>query len=280
MKPLHNTFYVRIEKDKNKIEVSGHELYLETRFEEYQHAIQEGIIVETPYYIGDNFKYHTELNIGDKIYFHHFVAQPASVIQYNGETLYQCDYQHIYCKEDNGEILMLEDYFLACAVLEPRENYEKEISGIVISLKPNPDYLPNVARVQTLSLSLENQGLKVGDEVYHVKDANYDLIVNGIKYFCISYKYVRMINAQVRDGYMLVEKDNEYSKEVNGIKVFEFAKRAKWGNVVDDKTGEKFFNGKEFTTTSEGSKALHYTGGVPYGNCMIFSKEEIFAITN
>ncbi len=69
MRPF-DLFVVELEKTTNdtiKTE-SGLELYVDTKFNEFEHRVTEGPVVAAP------FKYDTGVEPGDTLYFHHLVV--------------------------------------------------------------------------------------------------------------------------------------------------------------------------------------------------------------
>ena len=65
-----NLFVVKLEKrfDDKMVTDSGLELYMDTKFNEFDHRVTEGPVVCVP------FKYETGVEEGDTLYFHHLVV--------------------------------------------------------------------------------------------------------------------------------------------------------------------------------------------------------------
>lgn len=214
MRTLKDIFFVKVDKRFNDtFKLGEKELFLDTDFDKYRHARQYGVITSVPHRItpknyldiqktGEDYEqgfyYDTPLVIGDKVYFHHFVAgNDESQFTINDEKVFMCHYEQMYCVVRDGEIIPLERNMFCSQIMEDEKNYQKSIGGIILFTKPNPEPIKNYAKVEFLSEKCMEFGLRMGDTIIHKNDADYDITIEGTKYWKIDYNH---INAVIRDG--------------------------------------------------------------------------------
>ena len=123
MRPLSN-FVVYVPKKVNETKKIGDvEIYIETKFNEFEHRVMEGEVVGIPE------KYKTQVAVGDTLYFHHHVVITPQVLDENND-LYQVNYSpdgghatqsYIVKKKDTDEIIALDDWVF----LDPIKPEEK-----------------------------------------------------------------------------------------------------------------------------------------------------------
>ena len=182
-------FIVRIEKRSNdtiKTE-SGLELYIDTRFEEFERRVNEAEIISVPY------KYDTGAKPGDTLYFHHHVvtqrAQQIDELKTDDrvENAYLVKYSRenelgnqafCYKSKETGEIKPLWGW----TILEPIEEKEEKVSEIieVVKLKEDP---VSKARIFIESEFTRANDLKVGDVVGIKKKMDYRFLIDEKMYF-------------------------------------------------------------------------------------------------
>lgn len=191
MRAVRDLFYVRADAEqetKHKFK-NGHEIYIsepiatldkEKEFSPYERAVQVAEIVCVPMRISKGYVNNFPLKEGDKIYVHHFVIQPDNYDEIDGEKLYRCMYENIFCVIRDGELLPVQDYVFLTSVLEPEENYKTK-SGIF--LKTEPETLRNIGEIQFLCKQAEEQGLKKGDHVYWLDNSDYSMTIEGNHYW-------------------------------------------------------------------------------------------------
>ncbi len=160
---------------------SGLELYIDTRFNEFENRVTEGPVVAVP------FKYETGVKPGDTLYFHHLVVinegQPLTGNDNHYLVRYDQDHavnnQAIAFKDsDTGAIHPLAGWSL----LEPAEEEEVQESDIieVVKLKQKPT---TRGRVAFTSPGVEEIGLEVGDVVGFKKNMDYRIKIDGKEYY-------------------------------------------------------------------------------------------------
>jgi len=176
-------FVVELEKTLNYTIVtdSGLELYISTKYDEFENRVTEGPVVAVP------FKYDHGVEVGDTLYFHHHVVidrgQPLTgednhyIVQYNPD--YTVGNQAIgYKSSKTGEVHPLGGWSL----LEPVEEPEEEQSGIIEVVKLNKNSVTK-GRVAFEAPWLEEIGLKVGDVVGFKENRDYRIKIDGNEYY-------------------------------------------------------------------------------------------------
>ena len=108
----YNLFIVKLDKTMNDTikTDSGLELYIDTRFDEFENRVTEGPVVAIP------FKYNTGVKEGDTLYFHHLVVMNEGQVLTGEDNTYMVRYdpEHIvnnqaiaYKCKDDGKIRCL-----------------------------------------------------------------------------------------------------------------------------------------------------------------------------
>lgn len=197
MKPL-NYFIVELPKLINDtIKTSGGlELYVDTRFKEFDHRINEGKIVGAPY------KFDTGAQVGDTLYFHHHVVindgQPLTgkddnyIVVYNhGPEAPSASQAYAY-KNKDGEVTMLSGWVF----LEPVEEKEEKQSEIldVVKLKEDPKIKGRLAFDSPWGRDL---GIAVGDIVCFRKNMDYRMQLDGKEYYRVDHKDLLYVEEEV-----------------------------------------------------------------------------------
>ena len=171
MKSL-NHFIVKVEKRFNDtLDVNGQEIYLDSKWNEFEHRICYGEIASAP------IRHNTGAKEGDTLFFHHHVTTTDHFKV--DEGLYLSTYQEYrphsiaYRRKEDGEIVMLGDWlFVEPAEVEKVDKVTD--SGIVTELGINVKDR-DVATVVAPTEYLKVQGVKAGDRVGFSKDADYKM---------------------------------------------------------------------------------------------------------
>lgn len=184
MKPL-TYFIVEIPKRINDtIKTNGGlELYIDTKFKEFDYRVNEGKVVGAPH------KYNTGAEVGDTLYFHHHVVindgQPLTgkkdtyVVIYSDDSSQSMASQAFAYKNKDGDVKLLSGWVL----LEPAEKEEKKTSGIIeeVKLKDDPE-LKGVVAFDDAPW-VKELGVKKGDVVGFKKNLDYRLKIDGKEYY-------------------------------------------------------------------------------------------------
>jgi len=176
-------FIVELEKAINDTITtdSGLELYIDTRFNEFENRVTEGPVVAVP------FKYETSVKPGDTLYFHHLVVinegQPLTGNDNHYLVRYDQDHainnQAIAFKDQHTGVV---EPLKGWSLLEPVEEEEVQESEIIEVVKLN-ETLPTRGRVAFTSSGIEEVGLKVGDVVGFKENRDYRIKIDGKEYY-------------------------------------------------------------------------------------------------
>jgi hypothetical protein len=175
-------FVVELKKTLNDTMVldSGLELYVDNKYNEFQHRVTEGPIVSVP------AKYDTGAQPGDTLYFHHLVVvnegQPLTgvedhyLVHYHPEQAVNS--QAIAYKDSDGKIHMLSNWTL----LEEVKEEKKPESDAIEIVKLKEEKITK-GRVAFPSSRIEEIGVKVGDVVGIPVNRDYRINIDGKEYF-------------------------------------------------------------------------------------------------
>lgn len=179
MRSLYD-FFVKLPKAFNdEMKIGDTSIYIDPKWNEFENRKQSAEVVAVPE------KYDTPVKVGDTIYFHHHV-----VISGNGNG--QVVDGDVYCVrfdpnnghgtqayaykcQDTGKIELLSDWIF----LRPEEQEKEEVteSGIIIALE-EPEY-NQFGYVLYDSPAVQQLGLKAGDKVMIMKNADYRMEIEG-----------------------------------------------------------------------------------------------------
>jgi len=160
---------------------SGLELYIDTRFNEFENRVTEGPVVAVP------FKYETGVKPGDTLYFHHLVVlkegQPLTGIDNHYIVKYNHDHavnnQAIAFKDQHTGVV---EPLKGWSLLEPVEEEEVQESEFIEVVKLN-ETLPTRGRVAFTSSGIEALDLSVGDVVGFKENRDYRITIDGKEYY-------------------------------------------------------------------------------------------------
>ena len=183
MKTL-DLFVVELEKQLNDTMTTegGLELYVDARFNEFEHRVTEGPVVSPP------IKHNTGVEPGDTLYFHHLVVLNEGQVLTGHENHYLVKYdpdhtinnQAIgYKSSKSGDIHPLAGW----ALLEPVEQEELKTKSDVIEVVELKKALPTKGRVAFEAPWLEELGLKTGDVVGFKENRDYRIKIDGKEYY-------------------------------------------------------------------------------------------------
>ena len=176
-----NLFVVKVDKPINDTMKTdgGLELFIDTRFNEFEHRQVSGEVVSAPLLIEN------DVEPGDTLYFHHLVVVEGGqkIPWEENHYIVKCDKQFTignqafaYKKKGSDEITPLFGWCL----LEEAE-VEKEESFIeIVNTEEN---LPLTGIVSFDTDFLEELGVKKGDEVGFAKNMDYRVNIDGKEYY-------------------------------------------------------------------------------------------------
>ena len=178
-------FVVELDKKLNDTITTegGLELYIDSKFNEFENRVTEGPVVAAP------SKYETGVEPGDTLYFHHLVVvnegqaltghEKHYLVRYNPE--HTVNNQAIgYKSAKSGEIQPLAGW----ALLEPVEqDQEPGSQSDLIEVVKLKEPVVRKASVAFNAPWIEELGVSVGDVVGIKKNRDYEIIIDGKKYF-------------------------------------------------------------------------------------------------
>lgn len=167
-------FVVEVPKKHNDtIKLGEKEIYIDTRFNEFEHRVCHGTVVSAPEL------YDTGVKEGDIIFFHHHVTQNKSLSL--GDDMYIVLYNHdeavgshaIAYRNSDGELNMLSKWVFVQP--KPKENNEVvSDSGIIVDLGLD-EKDERRAVIFMPHEELEAQGVEVGDEIGFDRESDYKM---------------------------------------------------------------------------------------------------------
>lgn len=201
--PIKDNVLLSVDATTNsKKMVGGVELEIVTKFDPYNHAAQNGVVCALPARLSKGRK--NMLSVGDKVYCHHFLTEESNKVEVDGSFYYQISYDDIYCKiTPEGDVVMIGDWNFCDAILEAEEGFDnvkdeqtgnvfkKSKSGIIVSTNVKTD--TKWATMRHLSSDSLEAGINKGNRIVYRKDCDYEMTVEGKKYFRIKTKDILAI---------------------------------------------------------------------------------------
>lgn len=176
MKLIKDKFLVKLEKlVEDTITVNGVEMYLDSSYDPMMFARQYGEVVIAPEKLSSNFM---DVKLGDKIYFHHFVADKKNqmVEDEDGNYILQVDASEIYCAVRDGKVIMQNFWCFVEQKMESEENY-KTNSGIFLKSTVDTEDLRGYLR--HANQEILDYGAKLDDEVIFTENSEYRMNIEG-----------------------------------------------------------------------------------------------------
>ncbi len=174
-------------EDEGKIKIGSTTIEIDPAFNPYRYAVQSGTIAYCPMKVDRDFVYDIELFPGDLVFFHHFVVSPETAQTVNNELLYAAKYRDLYCVIRDNKIISLQDYVFLSPVKEDESTCKNSLG---LWIKPAPDNIPLVGRVEATCKEAEKMGIKVGDHVRYLRNSDYDLKINNKVYYRMKAKRI------------------------------------------------------------------------------------------
>jgi co-chaperonin GroES (HSP10) len=184
---VRDYFVVQLENTMNDsiTLANGTKLYIDTKYDEFNHRVNEGEVVYTPY------NYETAIESGDTIYFHHLVVINGGQKLPNYDDYYMVKFDPnaainsqliAYKKQD--EIVPMSGW----AILEAIEEKEKEepdawLMHLGIELVTLEEKIQSKGKIAFYSKEIQDLGLKVGDVVGFGKNMDYRFKIDGKEYY-------------------------------------------------------------------------------------------------
>lgn len=196
----YNFFVVEIEKTLQDTMVtdSGLELYIDTRFNEFEHRTQSGKVVAVP------FKYDTGVKVGDELYFHHRVVLQEGQALTGFENHYVVSYDKgddiesqaiAYKSHETGEVHPLSTWHILEQIQDERDEKSDVIDLVEFKKKPITR-----GRVCFENEHTKDLGLKIGDIVGFKQNHDYDIMIDGKPYGRVPQKSLLYVEEEIHNG--------------------------------------------------------------------------------
>lgn len=173
MKPIKESFWVKIEKEvEDTIEIGGMELYRDTSYDPMKLTRQYGIVYATPAKPIDG----VDVQEGDKIWFHHFVASDVNKVEYiEEENIYHVWINQAYMVERDGVMIPIGNWNF---VSQEIQGEQVSSSGLITS-HGNTEVLHR-GDIIYMNDWMKEQGVEKGDRVVFTENSEYDMDINGV----------------------------------------------------------------------------------------------------
>lgn len=199
MKTL-DLFVVELEKQINDTIVTdgGLELFVDNKFNEFQHRVTEGPVVASP------LRHDTGVKEGDTLYFHHLVVMNEGQVLTGHEKHYLVRYDPVntvnnqaiaYKCQDSGEVQPLAGWTLLEPVGEPEPGVQSDLIEVV-KLVESP---VRTARVPFDCDATKELGIKKGDVVGLKKNRDYEIKIDGKTYFRVRAEDILYVEEEVHN---------------------------------------------------------------------------------
>jgi co-chaperonin GroES (HSP10) len=177
MKPLNNRVILKLEERmNNRIKLGDFDFQIDTDFRQFHNAMQKATVEAAP--IG------TELEHGDVVYVHHFVADRENRLPFKNGHYSWIEYANIYCKIVDGKPVMLNNWmFVEPVMADNQQFFDTSKYGIALNMKQGSDYLDRVGIARHLSQSAKDAGISEGDKILFGKNCEYDIKIEGTLFY-------------------------------------------------------------------------------------------------
>jgi co-chaperonin GroES (HSP10) len=199
MKTLEK-FIVKIPKRINDTKVleNGVELYIDNRFNEFEHRVTSGEVLSVPY------KYKLDVKVGDTLYFHHLVVLNGGQSITGMEDSYLVQYDEgnplnsqaiAYKSKNTGDIFPLGGWSLLEFVEE-----KDDLTSDSISLVNLKEKLPTKGKISFDAEWINELGVFSGDVVGFKENMDYRIDVDGKEYYRVDPSDFLYVEEEVHNG--------------------------------------------------------------------------------
>lgn len=199
MKTLEK-FIVHIPKRINDTKTleNGVEIYIDNRFNEFEHRVTYGDVVSVPY------KYNVDVKVGDTLYFHHLVVLNGGQAITGMKDSYLVNYDEsnplnsqaiAYKSKKTGDIKPLGGWSLL-EYVEEGEDIESES----IDLVNFQEKLPTKGKICFDAPWINELGVYAGDVVGFKQNMDYRIDVDGKEYYRVDPSDFLYVEEEVHNG--------------------------------------------------------------------------------
>ncbi len=168
-----------------EIEIIGDQREFETDI-----VTQDGIVVGCPESLSTGVP--VEIENGDHIYVHHFLAHEDHAIDWGQGKFYETTYNNVFCKIKEGKIVAVNQWVICEGVFEEK----KSASGIILTSEP--ERVKHKMIVRAIGpLGQEECGAEEGDMVQLFDQpqgtGDYELLIEGKMYYRVRAKDIAAV---------------------------------------------------------------------------------------
>lgn len=221
MRPIGRSYHINIDEETNwKIKMGDTELFFDPEYNLELNTIQVGTVEQIPHrYRQSDQQFGRLADVGDKVYFHHHVHGESNYVDLSEDVkerkgFFIAEPYQMFCRVVNGEIKMLNDFVL----VKPIEEKDKKTDSGIILEAAKTAYKPNLGIVHHVPEHGADYGINPGDKIFFTNNSEYELEVEGEKYYC-----------------MQLHRDIPYIIEEDSIKML-----GMWGIVEPLDEGDEF----------------------------------------
>jgi co-chaperonin GroES (HSP10) len=182
IKPMNGMVYISTNKrEKETFTYGSLTLFKETKFEKYDpsNCVQHGIVAAVPEYLDKKGLKKTDIEVGDKVYCHHFLTDSDNEKVIDGEVFYNFEYDAIYCKIKDGKPIMLRDFIFITPIEESEDDLKFDKDSLIIKKIHREDkQLQGI--IHAAPKGAEDLGLKEGDKVLYMPNIENQITVEGV----------------------------------------------------------------------------------------------------
>lgn len=159
----------------------------------YSNAIQYGIIRQIPRKVdarvkkvdGAGVAYYqgyfndVSIEIGDKIYFHHFVGDKENEFDLEGENVYKADMSQVFGVVKQERFVPTEKWIFATPVMEDEADIKMNVGEIILYKKLSAEKKYLLSKIEYCSKQASLAGYKEGDIILHPEFSEYKICIEG-----------------------------------------------------------------------------------------------------
>jgi len=174
MKPSNGRTVVRQEQRVNDtVKVGGQDFLLDPSFRQYWNTVNMAEVVACD---------RDDIEPGDIVCVHHFINAPEQKLP-TKEDLSFLEYNQIYAKIKDNEIMVSEEYVLVEPVTYGEAGLVTETNGFLTSTHSEKDMVDKIGVIAHMGARIKAQGYNVGDKIIFNKNCEYEMFILGKLYY-------------------------------------------------------------------------------------------------
>ena len=183
MNAVGNKYHIEIDEEANwKIKMGDTEIFFDPEYRLEYNTIQWGYVLATPHrYRETKEQFGPVADVGSKVYFHHHIHHKDNRVDAVDKEFYIAEPLSMFCQVVDGEINMLNDFVL----VKPIDEVDKKTESGIIVETAKTAYVPNKGIVHHVPEHGPGYGINYGDMVHFTDNSEYEIEVEGEKYYCM-----------------------------------------------------------------------------------------------